>query len=723
MKILLSALACEPGKGSELEVGFRALLAAASRHEVWVLTNSATVPLVRKALEQYPWADRVHLEGIYFDVDDQLYPQLTTPGFHWYYDRWQRKAAVLAAELDRRIDFDVVHHVSLAANWTRAGVAVVNKPLVWGPVGGGVEMPLSLLTELGWRGVVDEIARTAARRLLARIGPARRMRERAVVIFAQNGDTARLLESDPRQRVLSNATSVDLGWTIPATGPRRKDIVFAARLLPWKGGRLAVRALRYVRHPDAVLRIFGNGPDRRRIARCAAQWGVADRVLFEGRVPRDELLRVVATAGVFLHPSFHEEAGLAVAEALALGTPVVCLDHGGPPELLPLWPGAPASTIQPRWPERTARDFGAAIDRHLCESAPVATTARRAVISFEQELLAAYDVALASHRDVLQYEPTGWGFPARKPQVFARTPAALSKAVRIYGFGRRLSRWTQAALAMHVQVPFLRRVLAEPVMAPPPVCGWITWSAIQEELRRRNGEHPLEWIHFHSPWGKQRSNMLALNRDGTPRFFVVIEPNGFGPSHYDIPPTTSFRVAACTDSFQHDTWSVRQSEALPPFHRPAKWNAHKIRRVAEEVSLVLDQLLPRPAGTPAHWRPMHGDYVPWNVREDRDGQVWLIDWEDAGWGPPLADLVRYLVAYHSFGWVSPSRIADIVRRTAGAESAPALFEVARFWLSHPNLQLGSDTSPVNRRVAKDSARAAREVAAFRALESAVEDSG
>ena len=36
MKVLLSALACEPGKGSELEVGFQTMLAAASKHDVWV---------------------------------------------------------------------------------------------------------------------------------------------------------------------------------------------------------------------------------------------------------------------------------------------------------------------------------------------------------------------------------------------------------------------------------------------------------------------------------------------------------------------------------------------------------------------------------------------------------------------------------------------------------------------------------------------------------------
>ncbi len=314
----MSALACEPGKGSELEVGFRALLAAASRHEVWVLTNSATIPIVRHAVESYPWADRIHLEGIYFDVDDELYPRLTAPGFHRYYDRWQRRAAVRAVELDQRIDFDVVHHVTLAAHWTRTGVTAVDKPLVWGPVGGGVEMPPSLITELGWRGVIDEVGRVVARRLLAKIGPARVTQQRAVVVFAQNKDTAAVIRTSGRLRVLSNATAVDV-QDVAATGPRRADVLLVARLLPWKGGRLAVRALRYVRHPDAVLRIFGDGPERRRIARAARRWGVADRVRFEGRVQREELLQLVATAGTFLHPAFHDEAGLAVAEALSLG--------------------------------------------------------------------------------------------------------------------------------------------------------------------------------------------------------------------------------------------------------------------------------------------------------------------------------------------------------------------------------------------------------------------
>ncbi len=54
MKILMSALACEPGKGSELEVGFQAMLAAARQHDVWVLTNKDTLPAVARAIEDRP---------------------------------------------------------------------------------------------------------------------------------------------------------------------------------------------------------------------------------------------------------------------------------------------------------------------------------------------------------------------------------------------------------------------------------------------------------------------------------------------------------------------------------------------------------------------------------------------------------------------------------------------------------------------------------------------
>ena len=127
--------------------------------------------------------------------------------------------------------------------------------------------------------------------------------------------------------------------------------------------------------------------------RAAQRWGIADRVRFEGWLPRDVLLSRLATAGALLHPALHEEAGLCVAEALALGTPAVCLAHGGPAEIVRQWPDTPSAAVPIADRETTARRLADAIDRFLDNPPPVCAVPRASATSFEQELLSAYDAA------------------------------------------------------------------------------------------------------------------------------------------------------------------------------------------------------------------------------------------------------------------------------------------------------------------------------------------
>src|SRR4029450_10502652 len=85
-----------------------------------------------------------------------------------------------------------------------------------------------------------------------------------------------------------------------------------------------------------------------------------------------------------------------IAEALALGTPVVCLDRGGPSELLREWPGARGVAVPPRGPTKTARAMAAAIDGFLGAPSVGVAKVSTAVETFNAEIPAAYEYACRS---------------------------------------------------------------------------------------------------------------------------------------------------------------------------------------------------------------------------------------------------------------------------------------------------------------------------------------
>ena len=57
---------------------------------------------------------------------------------------------------------------------------------------------------------------------------------------------------------------------------------------------------------------------------------VADRVVFHGWKPREDVFRALARADAMLFPSLHDQAPWSVGEAVTIGCPVIAFDRGGP---------------------------------------------------------------------------------------------------------------------------------------------------------------------------------------------------------------------------------------------------------------------------------------------------------------------------------------------------------------------------------------------------------
>jgi glycosyltransferase involved in cell wall biosynthesis len=86
--------------------------------------------------------------------------------------------------------------------------------------------------------------------------------------------------------------------------------------------------------PVRLLLVGSDQGEGHRLARTAADLGVADRVAFLGRIPDAELHALYAGATAVLVPSLHEGFGLPALEALAAGCPTLVSDRGALPEVV-----------------------------------------------------------------------------------------------------------------------------------------------------------------------------------------------------------------------------------------------------------------------------------------------------------------------------------------------------------------------------------------------------
>ena len=126
-----------------------------------------------------------------------------------------------------------------------------------------------------------------------------------------------------------------------ASGPTESAeghlIVSPGRLVWEKGHYDVIRALATLPR-DVRLMIVGAGPERARLVRYANDLGLADRVEIRA-VPYDEMPSVFASASCvvlasLLIPTWEEQFGMVLAEAMAAGTPIVASSSGAIPEVL-----------------------------------------------------------------------------------------------------------------------------------------------------------------------------------------------------------------------------------------------------------------------------------------------------------------------------------------------------------------------------------------------------
>src|SRR5688572_19929337 len=162
-RVLVSAYAVSPDRGSEPGMGWNICTRLARHHDVTVVCSSQVPPGAedfRGEIRRY-LGERGAIPGLSFHfVDPPLAsyllqretPLLRRTLYYTGYRSWQRAAFRAAAALHAREPFDLVHQLNITGFrepgylWKLPGV-----PFVWGPVGGAANVPRPFLSLMSGR--------------------------------------------------------------------------------------------------------------------------------------------------------------------------------------------------------------------------------------------------------------------------------------------------------------------------------------------------------------------------------------------------------------------------------------------------------------------------------------------------------------------------------------------------------------------------------------------
>lgn len=341
MRVLLSAYACEPGKGSEPGVGWGWVENMSRSHTLWVVTRANNKKNIEAA------ADRLGKNVAFCYVDLPRWMSFWKQGgrgINLYYFLWQILAWNRARVLVKRHSIELAHHVTLMSATRFSFVPLLGIPSIVGPVGGLQQCP-----PCGWpfiRRRFREHLRTLSIKTLRwnplfRLGPGLATR---LVLATSSGQEA--LPPSVSSNVISPlqiapASPIETGKSARISGSQGHFVIlWSGRLEDHKGFEILIRAMAILKNSphsgidDFRVVVTGGGPEKAFYTTLIAHCGLDTYFQFEGWMSNEAYQMLRQSADVFVFTSLRETTGVSLQEAMLAGLPAVVIANGGPMEMV-----------------------------------------------------------------------------------------------------------------------------------------------------------------------------------------------------------------------------------------------------------------------------------------------------------------------------------------------------------------------------------------------------
>lgn len=335
LKILISAYACAPNKGSEPGMGWNFIMGLANFHELHVIVEKRKwEKSINEYLLKHP---KLNKNITFYFIDkkrNKPLRKLWPPSYYWFYKKWQKEAFKLACELDGKLNFDLIHQLNMVGYREPGYLWKIDKPFVWGPIGGLENSPWRFLFSLGFKGFLFYLGRNLMnywqRNFLIRPKIAAKRKDSVLIVATpENKSLAKKLwgkdsivvsEVGQEQNVLNNIKKRYENEAL--------NIIWSGQHTAGKNLPLLLKALKYVNF-NFKVHVLGNGEMTSSWKRLANLLAIQKHIIWHGWVNKSKAFEVMNDSHVICITSIKDLTSTVTLEALSFGLPIICLDHCG----------------------------------------------------------------------------------------------------------------------------------------------------------------------------------------------------------------------------------------------------------------------------------------------------------------------------------------------------------------------------------------------------------
>ncbi len=333
MKVLLSAFACDPSKGSEPANGWNWATGLAQKgYETHCLTREEG----RESIEPQNKYSNLHFHYVVLPFGLEKLYYSSTAGMYLYYLLWQFVAYRKAKKLHRQLQFSIAHHVTWGSSQMGSFMYKLSIPFIFGPAGGGQKAPESFKKYFlnGWGA---EEKREKISDFMLKYSPAcKKMLRKASAVLVSNTDTLNMTKKTGAANVhlvLDAALPVSFfPKEQPAKAPVQNQLtlLWVGRFMPRKGVLLLLDVMKELKEYSGItLTVVGDGEMKDPFLDKLNEYDLSATVHWKGKVPYEQVREFYASHDVFFYTSLRDSCPAQLIEAMAFGLPVVTLNlHG-----------------------------------------------------------------------------------------------------------------------------------------------------------------------------------------------------------------------------------------------------------------------------------------------------------------------------------------------------------------------------------------------------------